>query len=114
MRISDWSSDVCSSDLELHGCAYTEGHEVQVIARGEPGVFEAAGLTCRFVKPPRGFAPPDGVTAVDRLGLEVSVTTIERTIADLLDRYDLAGGRSEANTSEHKSLMRILYAVYCL
>jgi predicted transcriptional regulator of viral defense system len=82
------------SALELHGCAYTEGHEVQVIARGEPGVFEAVGLNCRFVKPPRGFAPDD-VTVVDRLGLEVSVTTIERTIADLFDRYDLAGGAEE-------------------
>ena len=83
------------SALELHGCAYTDGHEVQVIARGEPGIFEAVGLTCRFVKPPRGFAPPDGITVVDRLGLEVSVTTIERTIADLFDRYDIAGGEEE-------------------
>lgn len=88
------------SALELHGCAYTEGHEVQVIARGEPGVFEAVGLTCRFVKPPRGFAQrdgtlADGVTVVDRLGMDVSVTTIERTIADLFDRYDLAGGAEE-------------------
>jgi len=83
------------SALELHGCAYTEGHDVQVIARGEPGVFEAAGFTCRFVKPPRGFAAPDGVTVADRLGLEVSVTTIERTIIDLFDRYDLAGGAEE-------------------
>ena len=83
------------SALELHGCAYTDGHEVQVIALGEPGVFEAADFACRFVKPPRGFAPPDGVAAVDRLGLEVKVTTIERTIADLFDRYDLAGGMEE-------------------
>jgi predicted transcriptional regulator of viral defense system len=88
------------SALELHGCAYTEGHDVQVIARGEPGLFEAAGFTCRFVKPPRGFTQregilEDGVTVVDRLGLEVSVTTIERTIADLFDRYDLAGGAEE-------------------
>ena len=88
------------SALELHGYAYTEAHDVQVIARGEPGVFEAVGLTCRFVKPPRGLAQQDGtladgVTAVDRLGLEVSVTTIERTIADLFDRYDLAGGAEE-------------------
>ena len=88
------------SALELHGCAYTEGYDVQVIARGEPGMFEAVGFTCRFVKPPRGFAQQDGtladgVTAVDRLGLKVSVTTIERMIADLFDRYDLAGGAEE-------------------
>ncbi len=88
------------SALELHGCAYTDGHEVQVIAHGEPGVFEAIGLTCRFVKPLRGFAQrngalTDGVTLVDRLGLEVNVTTVERTIVDLFDRYDLAGGAEE-------------------
>ena len=83
------------SALELHGYAYTEGHDVQVIAKGEPGMFEAVGLACRFIRPPRGFAPPDGATAVDRLGQEVRVTTVERTIADLFDRYDLAGGAEE-------------------
>ena len=46
------------SALELHGCAYTDGHDVQVIAHGEPGMFEAVGFACRFVRPPRGFAPP--------------------------------------------------------
>ena len=37
----------------------------------------------------------DGVVVVDRIGLEVRVTTIERAIADLFDRYDLAGGAEE-------------------
>ena len=87
------------SALELHGYAYTEWHEVQVIARGEPCVYESGGLACRFVRPPRGFTkeggPADGVTTVDRLGLEVKVTTVERTIADLFDRPDLAGGAEE-------------------
>ena len=40
------------SALELQGYAYTEGHDVQVIAQGEPGLFEAAGFACRFVRPP--------------------------------------------------------------
>ena len=83
------------SALELQGCACTEGHDMQVIAQGEPGMFEASGFACRFVRPPRGFAPPDGVMTVDRMGQEVRVTTIERTIADLFDRYDLAGGAEE-------------------
>lgn len=88
------------SALELHGCAYTEGNEVQVIAPGEPGVVETADFSCRFVKPPQGFARKngslaDGVTVVDRMGLDVRVTTIERTITDLFDRYDLAGGAEE-------------------
>lgn len=88
------------SALQLHGSAYTEGYEVQVIAPGEPGVLEAAGFSCRFIKPRRGFARrngelKDGVTVVDRMGLDVRVTTVERTIADLFDRYELAGGADE-------------------
>ena len=38
---------------------------------------------------------PDGIVVVDRLGQELKVTTIERTIADLFNRYDLAGGAEE-------------------
>lgn len=83
------------SAFDLHGCAYTEGHDVQVIAQGEPGLFETAGFACRFVRPPRGFAPPDGVMAVDRLGQQVRVTTLERTIVDLFSRCDLAGDAEE-------------------
>lgn len=88
------------SALELHGYTYTEGHEVQVFAPGEPGLFETADFSCRFVKAPRGVdlengKATDGVVVVDRMGLEVRVTTIERTIADLFDRYDLAGGAEE-------------------
>ena len=94
-RLRQCSTIAYHAALELHGYAYTEGHDVQVIAEGEPGLFEAAGFACRFVRPPRGFAPPDGVMAVDRMGQEVRVTTIERTIADLFDRYDLAGGAEE-------------------
>ena len=88
------------SALELHGYAYTEGYDVQVIAPGEPRMFEANGLACRFVRPPRGFTGPDagetdGVMLVDRLGLEVKVTTLAHTIVDLFDRHDLAGGAEE-------------------
>ena len=73
---------------------------MQVITPGEPRVLEANGLTCRFVQPPRGFTGPaapetDGVTSVDRLGMEVRVTTFARTVADLFDRHDLAGGAEE-------------------
>jgi predicted transcriptional regulator of viral defense system len=81
--------------LELHGYAYTCGSDVQVIADGEPGLLETADFACRFVRPPKGLAPPDGVTLVDRLGLDVRVTTLERTLADLFDRPDLAGGAEE-------------------
>ena len=35
------------------------------------------------------------MTPVDRLGMEVRVTTLARTVADLFDRHDLAGGAEE-------------------
>ena len=82
------------SALELHGYAYTIGHEVQLIARGAPGIIQTADFSCRFVKPPRGHLA-EGVMVVDRMGLDVQVTTIERTIADIFDRYDLGGGAEE-------------------
>jgi predicted transcriptional regulator of viral defense system len=83
------------SALELHGYAYTEGPDVQVIAAGQPLTLTADGLTCRFVRPPKGFLTPGAIEAVDRLGLLVPVTTLERTLADLFDRPDLAGGGEE-------------------
>lgn len=88
------------SALELHGYAYTVWHEVQVIARGEPGMVKTHVSACRFIRPPHGFpqwkdAPADGITTVDRLGLEINVTTVERTVSDLFDRHDLAGGAEE-------------------
>jgi predicted transcriptional regulator of viral defense system len=83
------------SALELHGYAYTEGPNVQVIAAGQPLTLAVAGLTCRFVRPPKGLATPGAIEAVDRLGVLVPVTTLERTLADLFDRPDLAGGGEE-------------------
>ncbi len=83
------------SALELHGYAYTEGPDVQVIAAGQPLTLAADGLTCRFVRPPKGFSTPGAIEAVDRQGVLVPVTTLERTVADLFDRPDLAGGGEE-------------------
>ena len=82
------------SALELHGCAYTEGQVVQVISSGEPGEFATQDFLCKFITP-RGFESSNSVTAIDRLGLEVRLTSIERTIADSFDRYELAGGAEE-------------------
>lgn len=83
------------SALELHGYAYTEGQDVQVIADGQPLTLHAEGLTCRFVRPPKGLDTSGAIEAIDRLGVLVPVTTLERTLADLFDRPDLAGGGEE-------------------
>lgn len=83
------------SALELHGCAYTVGAEVQAISKGEPGIFAANDFACRFVTRPKGFVTKRDCTSIDRLGLEVRVTTLERTIADVFARADLVGGAEE-------------------
>jgi predicted transcriptional regulator of viral defense system len=85
------------SALELHGLGHppTGTNEVQLIARGEPGLVETADFACRFVSPPSHHSPTEGLTPMDRQRLPVSVTTLERTLVDLFDRYDLAGGAEE-------------------
>lgn len=82
------------SALELHGYAYTAEFDVQAITPGEPGLFKTAEFSCRFVRPTTPLGP-ESVTTFDRLGQAVAVTTLERTVADLFDRPDLAGGAEE-------------------
>ena len=82
------------SALQLHGYAYSEGYDVQVIAPGQPGLLNTADFTCRFIKAPAPLADAD-VTTVDRFGQTVRVTALECTVADLFDRPDLAGGADE-------------------
>lgn len=83
------------SALELYGCATAGTAEVQMIARGEPGLVQTGDFACRFVSPPRHHSSTEGVTTIERQGLAVNVTTIERTLVDLFDRYDLAGGADD-------------------
>src|SRR3546814_1927005 len=89
MRISDWSSDVCSSDLAP--------------ARAEPGPAHRRapyGRRCR--RPPAryearssSFLPPADIGGP----LQIRIAARER---------------AEEHTSELQSLMRISYAVFCL
>src|SRR3546814_5436703 len=94
MRISDWSSDVCSSDL-------TDG-PVTIVTINRPHVRNAvdnetaAALTAAF----RAF----DADATARVAI---LTGAGGRCHDFLIR-------SEAQTSEPQSLMRISYAVFCL
>src|SRR3546814_7730401 len=54
MRISDWSSDVCASDLKGRSCVVTAA-DVQVI-EGRPGVVSFAQLFSMAQLPPRESA----------------------------------------------------------
>src|SRR3546814_8436554 len=96
MRSSDWSSDVCSSDL----------------AWGGGVVFGDLALAVHRID-----AQPDVERPAPRAKLieeRTKARDLSRRVEDQMvgQRRDL--GRSEEHTSELQSLMRISYAVFCL
>src|SRR3546814_9051517 len=100
MRISDWSSDVCSSDLENRGSSFG-------LAGREPaGRRPQRGVSRQPVDEDRPFGRRRRIEVKSR-GDRVGI--VERGGGDV----DFAG-RSEEHTSELQSLMRISYAVFCL
>src|SRR3546814_7705942 len=96
MRISDWSSDVCSSDLGAVVAQRALQHEA---AQGSDNVPHRQR---RAAWP--GMA---GRRPQRRLERSSRVPYRRRLPAHLHDR-------SEEHTSELQSLMRISYAVFCL
>src|SRR3546814_7123675 len=92
MRISDWSSDVCSSDLNA-GRRLDEAilDELHLRARRGELCFDMDRCACAACHFRRVIANPS----------RKSMRSIMRL-------------RSEEHTSELQSLMRISYAVFCL
>src|SRR3546814_8070629 len=106
MRISDWSSDVCSSDLDL-----VVGHDAApprqfdpVFHHAAPVEHDALGL-CRAAR------------GIEDEGRVVNARPGDRC-GEIVRGYVAAAGqeigRSEEHTSELQSLMRTSYAVFCL
>src|SRR3546814_6242856 len=103
MRISDWSSDVCSSDLEKTSHALLVGAILHVL-----------------------YAEPDKSLRGVADFLSDPARPFERTLSAMLRTPHLGNAphpvvasaaremRSEEHTSELQSLMRISYAVFCL
>src|SRR3546814_6174573 len=103
MRISDWSSDVCSSDLGLD--QWLKLHYMPV---GAPGWGSAAD-TLELAAADFGLAElarAAGDTAGARQFRERS--------GWWRNLYNPKATRSEEHTSELQSLMRNSYAVFCL
>src|SRR3546814_1750489 len=116
MRISDWSSDVCSSDLEvvIRGVASSTYHEANQATTGyylnevpliEPGfplvIPDVDSFDVARVEVLRG--PQGTLFGSSSLGGAINYVVNEADPA-----------RSEEHTSELQSLMRISYAVFCL
>src|SRR3546814_3702527 len=104
MRISDWSSDVCSSDLGLAPMtpeqARGAGARSMVIGVANPG-----GLI------PDGWLP--GLLQALEAGLDL-IGGMHARLHEIAVLREAAERRSEEHTSELQSLMRISYAVFCL
>src|SRR3546814_6719936 len=117
MRISDWSSDVCSSDLQPVEGLYLlaprkeEGCSTHDIGQRQLGVIVGcgagdAGTVCWIAV----AAAADLVGDAQVLDGRTFVVCLEASHQDIANGFV----RSEEHTSELQSLMRISYAVFCL
>src|SRR3546814_2550054 len=122
MRISDWSSDVCSSDLQ----ARVHFEEVEALARrvgarddqlDRARAIVADGLRQRDALFAHGLAHLFGHEGRRRLLDHLLVAALDAAFA-LVEVEDVAvlvsEDSSEEHTSELQSLMRNSYAVFCL
>src|SRR3546814_4090882 len=128
MRISDWSSDVCSSDLpiavtqvvarrggenhrflrhhrdaraDVGGVGFGQRHPVEQDLSGLRIVETFGELEERRLTGARGADNRHGLARVD-------------CEAEIMQRRGIGTCRSEEHTSELQSLMRSSYAVFCL
>src|SRR3546814_4406370 len=103
MRISDWSSDVCSSDLRLprHEQGRARLLRNRAPRRHAEGHHRPPADARRAVRLPR----------LPRLRTEARRAVLEGVGGQA---RPAARKRSEEHTSELQSLMRISYAVFCL
>src|SRR3546814_1762601 len=102
MRISDWSSDVCSSDLDRAGAGNHRHHPL----RGGAGWRDVLAAS-RHARPGLVMAPSSRPSQRYRIRHDYGTALSSRRTARGV-------GRSEEHTSELQSLMRISYAVFCL
>src|SRR3546814_10730028 len=117
MRISDWSSDVCSSDLAFDAVP-NEASLVACHAKSHTAeVHRFVARTSTEVHGGMGFTDLLGLHYwFKRIGFDRQVLggpEAVRAEAAALQGWTKAA-RSEEHTSELQSLMRISYAVFCL
>src|SRR3546814_4765227 len=106
MRISDWSSDVCSSDLFRRvRTLLIRTHECGLVATTLNFDYEVRSAKDAF------SSIPKRKISDEMLELAEHIIKTKRGSFDPA-KYD--DRRSEEHTSELQSLMRISYAVFCL
>src|SRR3546814_2244657 len=111
MRISDWSSDVCSSDLIGPVDQHDPGRGLR------DGGREVLFAGCSRHRPRAETLVQRGLDRRQRFGTDDEDRRLIGAQPRLLERDQIVArqlGRSEEHTSELQSLMRISYAVFCL
>src|SRR3546814_10561850 len=140
MRISDWSSDVCSSDLFrqfdqrfTHAAHIACLNMLKAIAQQHPVDRYPIGFRPAFARFPDELGIEAELPHLEILGIdlpdqvEIDKTVVHRRHQRIRPRRHIFGEfviasrridnkevRSEEHTSELQSLMRISYAVFCL
>src|SRR3546814_8400551 len=113
MRISDWSSDVCSSDLYVRTLRLRDNYPgiraMGYVSSVAPQDLDAFMRSVRQ-ESPAGFSNP---LILRDFKLRAPPPPIEPT-TPAVHAVVLYTERSEEHTSELQSLMRISYAVFCL
>src|SRR3546814_9295265 len=108
MRISDWSSDVCSSDLVARNArrhADNPEFRADMIATLEESVGKMNDMLARLSQHNRArYEEPRAV----------ALRSLAENVVAIKGQQHPVILRSEEHTSELQSLMRISYAVFCL
>src|SRR3546814_5684610 len=115
MRISDWSSDVCSSDLAADDTSAGRSCGKRPVVLGEAGLLPVK-LCLSLVECLAGCELLSAYSGLCGVGDHV---TGPSQLVPVSARKCINGGpegvgRSEEHTSELQSLMRSSYAVLCL
>src|SRR3546814_10665486 len=124
MRISDWSSDVCSSDLRARARRHRAAEDRGVIERHvaidrharmfvDQHLFGISRQVEHLVDLSVADAQPRRL-ALGALGIGRDAQRQATGDAEFAMPALSREARSEEHTSEIKSLMRIYYAVFCL
>src|SRR3546814_9522944 len=112
MRISDWSSDVCSSDLQRYS------RSRRAPGKEDEGQLEDAHAV-EAAQQRRPFGPLSEVSPqhqIEQGAAHQGGKAHQQGNGDAVPDLQAVGRnfRSEEHTSELQSLMRISYAVFCL
>src|SRR3546814_9359402 len=126
MRISYWSSDVCSSDLEERPwrCASSNQssvapqqlHPILSSARSSSSAELWEGKRSRSICSDCSILLRSSILGSSQLRSFLTSSMQRASVRSFLDLCRCSSARrgSEEHTSELKSLMRISYAVFCL